>query len=622
MPKEAKKSHSPSRTIKQCLLVLLFLAFMGPVSSRGSDHLETAWQEIIQAPKTSVQFLAPAINHFIQRQRQNHISNATIHSLALLEMATQPDLNEDVKTLLTTAAIAISPNYSFPETAWSNLLFQQQHYLKSLFSLARSCKKFRTNPQESLYTSTFFWFAAAFASLALFFSISLLMTIKYYRAFCEMGRLKLNRQGSFTLLAVTAISAVIIILVPAPLPGLLLLAGGLSLLVSRRDAITLTLLLSTLLIVPLAYEKGMTSLLALDSSFFKAARHTASGLYNKSDETILRQPATNQSQLALQLFSQSESARLREEYAKAAIFLEKIITDKIELGAVYNNLANLSLLQGKPEGTEALYRQAIKLEKTSGIPYYNLSQTFIRQSFDLAKSSQALEQAFKLDPSLNLAPTDNEEFDKQSNIKPIFMALPDNFYRRYADSQPGKNIFLPEFLSRILFPGAGSSLYFTLIILSLGGFIYLAKRAPTNRMICIRCGRLFHPAQEQKEKCCHSCRLNRQSTTSALLVNAAVKPSRSGNRLWTLMLTVGGVLLPGFYPFITGNIFIAISLLLPALLWVYNILICQTGIMDPLPPSTSWLTLILPLLIWSINLVVLALMHFRRQRRSFLRSNP
>ena len=620
MPEEPKKNRPPSRIKKQSLLALLFLVLLWPATSRGSDRLEAAWQEVIHPPRTSVHSLAPAINRFIQRQRQNHINNATIYSLALLEMAAKPDLKEDVKTLLTTAAVSISPDYSFPETALCKLLFRQHHYLKSLFSLARACKKFQTNPQESLYASTFFWLAAAFAPLALFFFVSLLMTVKYYRAFCEMGHLKLNRQGSFTLLAVTATSAVIIILVPAPLLGLLLLAGGLSLLATRRDAITLTLLLSTLLIVPLAYEKGMASLLTLDSSFFKAVRHTTSGLYNETDEATLRQPATNQSQLALQLFSQAESARLRGEYAKAEIFLEKIITDKIELGAAYNNLANLYLMQGKPEKTEALYRHAIELEKTSGIPYYNLSQTYIRQSFNLEKSSQALEQAFKLDPALNQPRTDDKELDKEldkrSDIKLIFMALPNNFYRHYADSQLDKSTFLPEFFRRILFPGAGSGIYFTLTLLSLIGLIYMAKRAPANRKICILCGRLFHPARKQKEKSCPSCRLANQPAASDIFRNIIDKRGRSKSPLSTTILSVGGALLPGFYSFISENIFIAISLLLPTLLWLYNILICQTGIMEPFPPSTPWLNLILPLLIWSINLVVLTLTRRRQQRQS------
>ncbi len=621
MPKASLKNRPPLKTGKWFLPAILLLVFLWPATGLGSDPIRTAWQEVTQSPRTSVQFLEPALNHFIEKQRQHHINNATIYSLALLEMAAGDDLTDEVKTLLTTAAITISPDYSFPETALCKLLFHQSHYFKSLFSLVRSIKKFQTNPQENFYASTFFWFAAAFTPLALFFIVTLLMTIKYYRAFCEMGRIKLNRQGNFALLAVTAVASVVIIMVPAPLPGLLLLAIWISILATKKDAITSTLLLLTLLIVPLAYDKGMASLLALDSSFFKASTYTASGLYSEAAEATLRQPATNQSQLVLQLFSQAEAARLREEYAKARIFLEKIISDKIELGAVYNNLANLYLLQGKPEKTETLYLQAAKLEKTSGTPYYNLSQTYIRQSFDLEKSSQALEQAFKLSPALKQSLTNNKELAIHDNVKLIFMALPKNFYRRYADSQPGKDIFLPEFLSRILFPGAGSGLYFTMVLISLGGLIFLTNKAPSNRRVCLHCGRLFHPAREQKEKSCPSCRLNKQPELSALL-DSETKTGRTKSRPLTLILTLAGTLLPGFYPFMTGKIIIAVSLLLPILLWLYNILICQTGIMELFPPSTAWLKLVLPGTIFFINIVALALTRYWHQRLISSRSNP
>ncbi|MEA3333507.1 MAG: tetratricopeptide repeat protein, partial [Pseudomonadota bacterium] len=483
MQKPAKKLRTAKIKI-QLLLSLLFVVLLWPTSSQGNDSLENIWQEIIHPPKTSFQQLKPVLNHFIQKQRQNNINNATIYSMALLEMAARTNLENDVKTLLTNTAITISPDYSFPETALCKLLFQQHQYLKSFSSLIRSGKKFQTNPQENYFASTFLWFTAAFIPLALFLLITLLMTVKYYRAFCEMGRIKLNRQKIFILLAVTAVVAFLIILIPSPLLGLLLLACGISLVATKRDVFTLVILLSMLLIVPQAYEKGMTSLLALDSSFFKAARHTSSGLYDKTEQTTQGEPATNQSQLILQLFSQSESARLRKNYAEAEIFLKKIITDKTELGAVYNNLANLYLLQNRPEKTEDLYLKASKLEKNSGIPYYNLSQAYIRQSFNLEKSSQALELALKLDPTLNRSLTDDNELTIQSNSKLIFMALPTNFYSHYADAQPNKGTFLQEFLSSILFPGAGRTLYFALVILSLGGLTFLAKIAPGNRRVC------------------------------------------------------------------------------------------------------------------------------------------
>ncbi|RLB69217.1 MAG: hypothetical protein DRH03_08765, partial [Deltaproteobacteria bacterium] len=523
--------------------------------------MQNAWQKISQAPKTSIQALKPATTNFIHKQRQNNIKNATTYSLALLEMATLPDLGKEVKEFLTTTSIAISPDYAFPETAFCKLLFKQHHYLQSISSLIRASQKFKNNPQEKFYASTFFWLAIAFIPLALFLLATLLMVIKYYRAFCEMGQLKLTQQGNFALLAITAAIAVMIILAPAPLSGLLLLAGCISLFATRRDTITLALILASLFIVPLAYEKGMSSLLALDSSFLKTARYSATGLYNEAEKAPPTQPATNQSQLILQLFSQAETARLREEYAKAEIFLEKIITDKVELGAVYNNLANLYLLQKKTDSTIAYYRKASQLEKNSGIPYYNLRQAYIQLSFDLEKSSLALEQAFKLNPDLNQIPDDDQKLTRQSKLHLIFMTLPDNIYRRFADSQPGKETFLPEFLSWILFPGARSSLYYTIIILAFFGLLFSIKRAPANRHLCPLCGRLFHPNRKLKNKSCPACRQEK-------LPDAFASPGNGKNKTkpkpLTSILTVGGIILPGFYQFITGNIFIAIGMFLPS----------------------------------------------------------
>ncbi|MEA3333317.1 MAG: hypothetical protein U9Q58_06955, partial [Pseudomonadota bacterium] len=129
--------------------------------------------------------------------------------------------------------------------------------------------------------------------------------------------------------------------------------------------------------------------------------------------------------------------------------------------------------------------------------------------------------------------------------------------------------------------------------------------------------------RKQKVKNCPACRMRNRLTVSALPINTVAQPNqaRPENRLRNLTLILGGLLLPGFYLFITDKFFIALCLLLPTLLYIYNLLICQTGIMNPFPPSTSWLTIILPLIIWSINLAIMALIYYQRQRQNTSRSN-
>ncbi len=603
------------------ILVLICL-LVEPTRCRSADiELNHLWQNIIETTTASPDSLQTAINRFVSSQKQSDIKNATLYSLALLKLTTQKNLSPENKDILASAAITISPDYSFPETAYSKLMFRQHRYPASITSFCRAVKKFQNNPLESLYTSTFFWLAAVFTPLTLVFFFALFLSIKYCRAFCEMGSLYLSQKGGLVILLGSLTAALLIIIVPAPMIALLLLTVTIALLATRRDIVILTILTSALLIVPFAYEKGMASLLALDSSFFKVARLSTSGINIPKTDSALRQPATNQSQLALQLFSQAESARLRQEFSQAEVFLEKIISNKIEIGAVYNNLANIYLLQGKAKNSEEMFIKAANLEKSSGIPYYNLSRAYIQLNFDLKKSSQALDMAFKRDPSLTI---DNDDDNDENNLsatlrnrnKLIFMSLPDDFYRRYADAQPGKDIYLPEFLHHLIFPGAGRTLYLILVILTIGSLFYLGRQAPANRRICSECGRLFHPVQKLKEKQCPVCYLKKQSQTGSQLKNMADRAKRGTISPANICRTIAGALLPGFYPTLTGNTYIAISLMLPTILWLYNFLICQTDIMAPLPPSSEWLINVAPCLIWTANLIVLIVIIIRRQRQN------
>ena len=605
------------------ILVLIWL-FVYPAGCLADTDLNHLWQDIIQTATASPESLQNAIDQFASRQQQNDVKNATLYSLALLKLTEHNDITPANKDTLATAAITISPDYSFPETAYSKLTFRQHRYLTSLASFFKAIKKFQNNPLESLYASTFFWLAAAFTPLTLLFFFALFLSIKYYRAFCEMGYLNLSQKGGFATLLSSLVAALLIIIVPAPLIGLLLLTAAIALLATRRDIITITILTTTLLIVPFAYEKGMASLLALDSSFFKAARLSTSGINSPENDAKLRQPATNQSQLALQLFSQAESARQRQEFSQAEVFLEKIISNRVEIGAAYNNLANLYLLQSKAKDIEKLFIRAANLEKNSGIPYYNLSRAYIQQSFDLKKSSQALEMAFKRDPSLSA--DDNIDDDSatklQNRNKLIFMSLPENFYRRYADAQPDKDIYLPEFLHQLIFPGTGRKLYFVLVMLTIGSLFYLGRKAPANRRICSECGRLFHPIQKLKEKQCPVCYLKKQSQTGSQLKSISDSANRPTISLPSMGRLSVGALLPGFYPLISGNTYIAAGLIVPAILWLYNFIICQTEIMAPFPPSSKWLIFIAPFFIWTANLIILIILFNNQQRRNtFSRSN-
>ena len=589
------------------LLLLLATVLLFPLPGRAASPLEEAWQNLIRTPMTSADRIRPAVRKFIRAQHASHLANASIYSQALLELANRPQLPDTVKIELARSAVEISPDLAFPETALSKILFQSGHYLQSFSVFLKAAKKFRNSRMESYYASTFFWLALAFLPLSLLLLTTFLLVARYYRTVSETGRLKLNRLGNLTLLATGTAVALLVILIPAPLPGLLLLALALATLATRRDNLLLTIIMVSLLAVPYAYEKGMLSLLALDSSFFKVSQQNISGLGPDHNEIELRQPASNRSQLVLQLFSQAEAARLRKEYQQAAIFLEKIIAKKVSLAAVYNNLGNLYLLLDQPEKSIPLYRKAISLKKNSGIPYYNLSQAYLRASFDLKESAKALETALRLSPELNRREESRDDFEPAPTMEMelVFLPLPKDFYQRYADEQSGIETFLPEFIGKLIFPGAGRTSYFILVLATLGGLLFLTVKTPAERRICLACGRMFHlPRSASDHKLCPLCRPRPARSRQT--------PGGVENRL--AISTVIGCLLPGYYQFTTNRQFYAMLFFIPLLLWIYNILICQTGILEPFPPSCAWLQIVLPMFIWGINLAVLVWLRYRDQR--------
>ncbi len=587
-------------------LMLLAAILLFPLPGRAASPLEEAWQELLQTPLTSVDRLRPAVREFIRVQHASHLTNASIYSQALLELANRPQLPDPVKIELARSAVEISPDLAFPETALSKILFRSGHYLQSFRVFLKAAGKFRNSRMESYYASTFFWLAMAFLPLSLLLLTTLLLVARYYRTVSETGRLKLNRLGNLTLLATGTTVSLLVILIPAPLPGLLLLALVLATLATRRDNLLLTIIMTSLLAVPYAYEKGMLSLLALDSSFFKVSQQNLSGLGPDHDKIVLRQPASNRSQLVLQLFSQAEAARLRKEYQQAAIFLEKIIAKQVSLAAVYNNLGNLYLLLDQPEKSIPLYRKAISLRKKFGIPYYNLSQAYLRVSFDLNESAKALETALRLSPELNRREESRDNLEPTMEMELVFLPLPKDFYQRYADEQSGIETFLPEFMGKLIFPGAGRTSYFILVLATLGGLLFLTVKTPAERRICLACGRMFHlPPSAGRQVLCPLCR---PRPTAYGAASGGIE-----NRL--AISTVVGCLLPGYYQFTSNRQFYAMLFFIPLLLWVYNILICRTGILDPFPPSSAWLQAVLPIFIWGINLAVLVWLRYRDQRR-------
>ena len=584
---------------KRFLAVLLFLALFlaAPASGRADNtRLEATWHKLIRTPMLTVIGIRPALADFVRARTTSYLSRskAELYARALLELADRQKVPVPVKIELLKASCEVAPWLAEPPTRLCQVLFSRGSYLESFDFFWQAGRNFLLNRSNKHYIRALTWLGAAFLGLALLILTTLLLAGKYFKAIAELARYKINRTGNLVILCGGLLAGALVAFIPTPLPGLLLLAFIISLLAVREDKLMLAIILAISLVVPYAYEQGMLALLAqgtpaLDLSAAPAESRAPGNRDRREKET------NSLTHRTLQLYTQAESARLQGNYQLATRNLETIVSSKIRLAAIYNNLGNLYLLLDQPEKSIAMYQEAIKLDPGTGAPYFNLSQAYLRSSFDLEKSALALAMALKKSPELNRE-INNPEVGQQNVMNLIFMPLPYDFYRRYACSLPEIRNIQSDFLGKILFPKAEPISYYLFVLITLGAVLVLLWRDPDDHQLCIVCGRLFHlPRAIRKQKLCPFCRPG--------LLGRRHSPTRMNSYL-DLLTTIGAIL-PGFYPFMTNRRLLAFCFFIPLLLWVYNLLICETGIMALFPPSTNWVKLFLPAVIWASSLILL-----------------
>ncbi|MBN2706748.1 MAG: hypothetical protein JXR89_09950, partial [Deltaproteobacteria bacterium] len=176
------------------LLAIFLLLWSGLVlvPAAQANVLDKAWRQVIDSTSATLPDLEKSLEDFISTKKSLAIKNATLYSLALIEMAKQKSSEPGASTLLTKAAVQVSPDYAFPETALCKLFFHQGHYQESLRRLFAATRKFQSNPQESFYAATFLWLALAFIPFTLAILMTTIMAARYFRTFSEMGRIKLK----------------------------------------------------------------------------------------------------------------------------------------------------------------------------------------------------------------------------------------------------------------------------------------------------------------------------------------------------------------------------------------------------------------------------------------------
>jgi len=584
---------SRQRFLAILLFLVMLLSFAAP--SRAASPLTAAWQKLVHTPMLTVIGVRPALADFLSVRATSFISRSEteLYALALIEISERSRVPQPVKIELLKAACEIAPWFTPPPTKLCQLLFRKGNYFTSFEYFLQACRNFFLNRSDKYYIKALSWLGAAFLSLALLAFITLLLAGKYFKAVIEASRYKLERTGNLVLLGGGLLASLLIVIIPAPLPGLLLLAFVLALLMIREDKIMLALVLASTLIAPFAYEQGMLALLAQGTPVLDLSTLSDNNL-QANKKTPGPKPGGLTHKI-LQLYTQAESARLQGNYRIAARNLETIINTNIGIASIYNNLGNLYLMLDQPEKSIRMYKQALELDSSTGTPYFNLSQAYLKVSFDLEKSAIALATALKKSPELNRE-IGRPEVGHQNTMNLIFMPLPYDFYRRYACSLPEIRGIKSQFLETILFPGAEPLSYYLFVLITLGALLVLIWKDPDNQQLCLVCGRIFHiPRTIRRQKLCPFCRpglMGRHRETA-------------GTHSYLDMLTTIGALLPGFYPFMTNRRLLAFTFFLPLTLWVYNLIICETGIMTLFPPSTNWVKLFLPALIWSVSLILL-----------------
>ncbi len=578
------------------------LGFAG--TGQAETSLEKSWRNLLHTPMLTVIGIRPALAEFIRARSTSYISRseAELYASALLELADRKDIPGPVKIELLKTSCQVAPWFTPPPTRLCQLFFTQGNYLISFNYFTKACQNFFFNRNDKHYIRALSWLGTAFLSLSLLTLVTLLLAGKYFKAVVELARYKFNRTGNLVLLGGGLLASLLVVVVPSPLPGLLLLTFVLSLLVIREDKILLAIILATTLIVPYAYEQGMLALLAKGTPVLDIAIPPGAG--TKPGRLVRPGHRTNDlTHRILQLYTQAEAARMQGNFQVAARSLEAIVATNIRLASIYNNLGNLYLLLNQPEKSIRMYNQALKLDSSTGAPYFNLSQAHLKSSFDLEKSAMALATALRKSPELSRE-ISHPEVGQQNVMNLIFMPLPYDFYRRYACSLPEIRGIKAQFLETILFPNADLLSYYLFVLITLGAVLVLIWQDPDNQQLCLVCGRVFHlPRTIRKQKLCPFCRPG--------LLGRNKRQQVTGVHSYLDLLTTIGALLPGFYPFMTNRRLLAFAFFIPLLLWAYNLIVCETGIMTLFPPSTNWVKLFLPAVIWGVSLILLVKLRSR-----------
>ncbi len=588
-----------------------------------ASMMEESWQDFLQAySNRNLQEIDNTLNKLLAVRKNSGFANATSYSFALLSLAQDAhDQHDDTgaKTLID-KALNLSPDYSFPYQAESQLYFARKQCFSSLNSCFSGIKILFFNYLERLQLFAGICFVLAFLPLWLFVSIHIILSLKYFWTLRESWERQLDRRSAAIILFVALFSGNVLMYRPSMLlPGLVLLFICFFPFYSFREKICSFILILLLAISPFAYLNGMKIIDSIGTPFFQSVMSINFDSYQDGDQQNIIQPQSSVAGQRLQLFSQATVAGKQKKTAAAIMFLEELIRqDHHPKAAIYNNLGNYYYMDNQIDAAISAYKKAIEIDPSSGIYHYNLSHAYIRESFSLTQSEASFIQAWKLSPEIV-----NRQLTKGQNANiPVLIhdPLPWSYTYHFVIKHSLPPGLKDDFFRQYFSPWGGTASYLTFIsIIVLIMSILWIKMDPSGRF-CPLCGIRFHGIGRTSAVCPSCLYLSRQVVSDSF-ASKQRKKIRSFSWLMDGFFFLTGLVVPGTYQLALGETVRGVLMLCGSFVIAGSIILLRGKLLNIalFPPGSVW-WMVIPLLLLIVScLANYYSWHQRKQQRLILR---
>ncbi|MCK4377960.1 MAG: tetratricopeptide repeat protein [Deltaproteobacteria bacterium] len=586
--------------------------------------MEESWQDFLRAYNNrNLQEIDNTLNNLLAVRKNSGFANATSYSLALLALAQQAHERHDdtgARTLVD-KALNLSPDYSFPYQAESQLYFARKQWFSSLNSCFSGIKILFSNYLERLQLFAGICFVLAFLPLWLFVSIHIVLSLKYFRALRESWERQLDSKSAAIILFAILFSGNALIWHSFMLlPGLMLLFICFFPYYSFREKACSFVLIFLLTISPFAYLNGIKIIDSIRAPFFQSAMSINFDSYQDGDQQNIIQPQTLEAGQRVQLFSQAVLAGKEKRTAAAISFLEELIRqDPHPPAAIYNNLGNYYYMDDQIKIAISAYKKAIGVDPTSGIYHYNLSHAYIKESFSLTQSEASFIQAWKLAPEIS-----NRQLAKGQNANaPVLIhePLPWSYTYHYVTKHSLTSELKSDFFRQYFSPWGRTASYLTFIGIIVLIMSILWIKMDSSGRFCPLCGIRFHGIGRISDACPSCLHISRQTVNDSFAIRQG-KKIRSFSWLMDGFFFLTGFVVPGTYQLALGQTVRGVFMLCGSFSIAGSIILLHEGMMNIalFPPGSAWGPLVFPLLL----LIVFCLANYyswrqRKQQRLILR---